>query len=132
MVVPRFVGAALEGKPLTVHGDGLQSRCFCDVRDVVEVLPRLLGTPACHGRVFNVGSDRPIGIAALADLVIRTLGSASTRRSIPYSEVFPSGFEDLQQRQPDLARLRAAVGFRPTRSLEETIRDVASSMGGRQ
>lgn len=128
MVLPRFVAAALQGEPLPVYGDGSASRCFCDVRDVVEVLPRMLASPACRGRVFNVGTDRPITISALADLVIRTLGSSSTKRFLPYTEAYPSGFEDLRQRQPDLTRLRAAVGFDPRIPLEQTIRDVAAAM----
>ncbi len=128
MVLPRFVRAALDGAALEVHGDGGQSRCFCDVRDVVKALPLLLGNPACRGRVFNVGSDQPISIAALADLVLRTTGSASTLRMVPYTEVYGSGFEDLRQRRPDLTRIREAVGFRPEISLEETIRAIAGSM----
>ncbi len=135
MVLPRFVQAALAGGPLTVFGDGAQTRCFCDVRDVVEVLPRMLASPACHGRVFNVGSDRAISIAELARLVIRTLSSGAGTRSIPYTEAYPAGFEDLQQRQPDLRRLREAIGFDPRHTLEQTIRDIAATMttvaGGR-
>lgn len=127
MVLPRFVQAALAGRPLPVHGSGRQTRCFCDVRDVVEALPRLLATPACRGRVFNVGSDRPIAIGDLADLVIRTLGSGSHKQLIPHEEIYPQGFEDLQQRQPDLTRIRAAIGFEPRRTLEQTIRDIAGS-----
>ncbi|MBL9031283.1 MAG: NAD-dependent epimerase/dehydratase family protein [Phycisphaerae bacterium] len=128
MVLPRFVHAARADEPLTVYGDGSASRCFCDVRDVVQALPRLLEARACHGRVFNLGSDRPITIATLADLVVRTLGSRSTIRRVPYSEAFPAGFEDLKQRQPDLARIRAAIGFAPAIPLERTIQDVASAM----
>ncbi len=133
MVLPRFVAAALSGEPLIVHGDGTQSRCFGHVLDVVGVLPLLLATNACHGRVFNVGSDRPITIADLADLVIRTLGSRSTIHRIPYAEAFagaPGTFEDLHRRQPDLRRIREAVGFEPRRSLETTIRDVADHLRG--
>lgn len=128
MVLPRFVGAALRNEPLTIYADGSATRCFCDVRDVVDVLPRLLATPACHGRVFNVGSDVPVSILALADMVIRTTASQSGKKFIAYSEVYPAGFEDLQQRQPDLRRLRAAVagGFTPRINLEQTIRDVAA------
>ena len=130
MVLPRFVSAAVRNEPLTVFGTGAQTRCFCDVRDVVGALPRMLATPACRGRVFNVGSDSPISIAALADLVIRTIGSKSDRRKVPYGEAYPPGFEDLQQRQPDLRRLREAIGFDPRHSLERTIRDIASWMQG--
>lgn len=128
MVLPRFVRAALAGEALDVHGDGKQSRCFCDVRDVVESLPRLLGAQACWGRVFNVGSDEPISIGSLAELVIRTLSSRSTVRLVPYSQAFSSGFEDLRARVPDLRRVREAIGFVPRIPLTQTIRDVASAM----
>jgi UDP-glucose 4-epimerase len=130
MVLPRFVRAAIAGDEIPVYGDGTASRCFCDVRDVVELLPRMMAADSCRGRVFNVGSDRSISIAALADQVIRTLGSRSTKRFLPYAEAFGAGFEDLKQRQPDLSRLRAAVGFAPRVSLEQTIRDVAASLRG--
>jgi UDP-glucose 4-epimerase len=128
MVLPRFVGAAIEGRPLPVYGDGSASRCFCDVRDVADALPRMLAARACDGRVFNVGSDRPITMSDLADLVVRTLGSRSAKRLIPYEEAYPTGFEDLRQRQPDLSRLRDAIGFEPRIPLEQTIRDIAASM----
>lgn len=130
MVLPRFVAAALRGEPLRVFGDGEQTRCFCDVRDTVRALPTLLGTRACHGRVFNVGSDQPISIAALARLVVRVLASGSEVVLSPYSEAYPSGFEDLRQRRPDLARITEAIGFRPTIPLEQTIKDIAESMLG--
>lgn len=128
MVLPRFVQAALRGEPLEVHGDGRQSRCFCDVRDVVTALPRLLGDRAAHGRVFNVGSDLAISIGELADLVIKTLDSRSVVRLIPYTQAYGAGFEDLMQRRPDLTRIREAVGFRPQIPLEETIRAVAQAV----
>lgn len=128
MVLPRFVQAAIEGRPLEVYGDGRQTRCFCDVRDVVEVLPRMLSNASCHGRVFNVGSDRVISIADLADLVIKVTESKSTKRLVPYSAAYGPGFEELGQRRPDLARIRAAVGFEPAIPLERTIRDVAASL----
>ncbi len=130
MVLPRFVSAALAGRELEVHGDGTQSRCFCDVRDVVGVLPRLLGAPACAGRVFNVGSDRAITIGDLAALVIRVLGSTSGIRHVAYERAYARGFEDLMQRQPSLERIRAAVGFSPTRTLEQTILDLAAHLRG--
>lgn len=127
MVLPRFVEAALAGRPLEVHGDGQQARCFCDVRDVAPALPRLLGTHACHGRIFNVGSDRSITIAGLAELVVRTLGSRSEVRFVPYDQAYGQGFEDLRARQPDLSRIRKAIGFEPSTALEATIRDVAAA-----
>ena len=131
MVLPRFVAAALEGRDLEVHGDGRQSRCFCDVRDVVPALPRLLETPACRGQVFNIGREEPITIHALAELVVRTLGSTSRIRLVPYAEAFAAGFDDLLVRQPDLARIRGAIGFSPKLSLEQTIRDLADEIRSR-
>jgi UDP-glucose 4-epimerase len=126
MVVPRLVGAALAGAPLEVHGDGRQTRCFCDVRDVVDVLPRLLALPVCRGRVFNVGHDEPIEIGTLADLVRRTLESASPIVYVPYEQAFGKGFDDLRHRRPDLRRLREATGFRASIPLVQTIRDIAA------
>lgn len=125
MVLPRFVAAARAGEPLKVHGDGMQSRSFADVRDIVLALPTLLGTPACHGRVFNVGSDRSLTIMELAQLVVATLGSASAIERVPYSAVFGAGFEDLRLRKPDLTRLREAIHYEATIPLEQTIRDLA-------
>ncbi|MBM4108536.1 MAG: NAD-dependent epimerase/dehydratase family protein [Phycisphaerae bacterium] len=128
MVLPRFIRAALEGRPLEVFGDGRQSRCFCDVRDVVAALPMLLASPACAGRVFNLGSDRPITIEELACLVIRVTGSRSEVRFVPYDKAYPEGFEDLRARRPDLTRIRQAIGFSPSIPLERTVRDTAASV----
>lgn len=128
MVLPRFVEAALRGDPLVVHGDGSQTRCFCDVRDVADALPRMLGSPACVGGVFNLGSDEEITILQLAELVISTLQSTSTIERIPYARAFPEGFEDLPRRRPDLTLIRDAIGFSPRLGLEQTILDVAASL----
>ena len=128
MVLPRFIGAALEGVPIKVHGDGAQTRCFCDVRDVVPALPRLIAPPACTGKVFNLGSDQPISIMALARLVNQTLGSDAGIRTVPYDEAFGPGFEDLLQRKPDLTRIRRAIGFDRRIPLSRTILDVADEM----
>lgn len=127
MVLPRMVQAALLGQAIEIHGDGRQSRCFCDVRDVAEALPRLLADERAFGRVFNVGSDSPVSIAELADLVIRVTGSASKKHFVSYTDVFGSGFEDLRHRRPDLRRIRGLIGFAPGRSLEQTINDVAAA-----
>lgn len=128
MVLPRFVEAALAGQPLSVFGDGTQSRCFCDVRDVVGVLPELMSQDACLGRVFNVGSDQPITINELAQAVIQTTGSDSKIEHVPYSDAYPQGFEDLRRRRPDLTRLRSAVGFEARVPLEKTITDLAETI----
>lgn len=128
MVLPRFVERAIANEPLDVHGDGRQSRCFCDVRDVVPALLALHERPICRGRVYNVGRDEPITIEALARMVIRVLGSRSEIRFVPYSEAFNVQFDDLQVRQPDLTRLREAISFEPRIPLESTIRDLAAAL----
>lgn len=128
MVLPRFVRAALAGRPLAVHGDGRQVRCFCDARDVTRAMLALVGDSECHGRVFNVGTDRAISIADLADLVIRLTGSLSIKQFVPYESVFGQGFEDPRERRPHLARIRAAIGFEPRWTLEETIIEIAAAM----
>ena len=127
MVLPRFVRAALKGEPIEVHGDGTQSRCFCDVRDVVPAIVRLFDDPENHGRVYNIGSDSPVTIGELAEFVRSRLDSDSPIRRIPYEEAFNSGFDDLRAREPDLTRIRQAIGFRPAIGLEQTIDDLAAS-----
>jgi UDP-glucose 4-epimerase len=129
MVLPRFVRAALEGRAIEVYGDGTQTRCFCDVRDVVQAFPALLDQPAALGRVFNVGSDQPISIYDLATTVVRTLASASSVRLVPYAEAYAPGFEDLRDRRPDLSRIRTLIGWQSRLPLDRTIRDVAASLG---
>jgi UDP-glucose 4-epimerase len=94
------------------------------VRDVAAALPRLLNRAECHGRVFNVGGDRPITVEDLAELVIRVTGSTSTIQHVPYSEVFGASFEDLAIRVPDISRLRAAIGFEAHIALDRTIQDL--------
>lgn len=126
MVLPRFVGAAIENKPIEVYGSGEQTRCFCDVRDVVQALPELLAGRSCHGQVFNLGSDAPISIRDLAERVVRVLGSRSRIVSVPYSEAYARGFEDLHQRRPDLRKIRDRIGFSPRITLDQTIRDIAA------
>lgn len=128
MVLPRFVQAALCDEPIRVFGDGEQTRCFCDVRDVVAVLPTLLGSSEAHGRVFNIGSDRPISIMDLAQLVVSELSSASSIVKTPYADAYPQGFEDLRHRRPDLSRVRSITGFDPEYTLNRTIVDIAEEI----
>jgi UDP-glucose 4-epimerase len=128
MVLPRFVAAALEGRPLAVHGDGRQSRCFCDVRDSAPALPRMLETPLCIGKVMNLGDDRSIQIRELAELVKRTLASDSPITLVPYREAFGDRFDDLRDRRPDLTRVREAIAFKARIPLEQTIRDLANEI----
>jgi len=122
MVLPRFIAAAKAGTPLKVHGDGLQTRCFCYVGDTVEALVRLLDCPAARGEVFNVGSTEEINILELARLVVSTLGSSSPIEFVPYSEAYAPGFEDMRRRKPVIDKLAAVTGFTPATSLREIIR----------
>lgn len=128
MVLPRFIAAALAGRPIQVYGDGSQVRCFCDVRDVVTALPTLLASSTACGRVFNVGNDQPVSILELAHLVKSTLASSSDIEMIAYRDAYGAGFEDLAARQPNLNRLRAEIGFAPAISLTQTIRDIAAHL----
>jgi len=130
MVVPRFVERALAGADIEIYGDGSQSRCFCDVRDVVRALPALLDSPPAAGRVFNIGSDDSLTINQLAQAVIRETRSNSAVRFVRYSDAYEPGFEDLILRKPALARVRSAINFSPAYTLERTIRDVAAWISG--
>lgn len=124
MVLPNFVQSALDGEPLTVHGDGKQSRCFGHVLDVVEALVRLMNTPEALGQVFNIGNDQEISIEGLAKQVIEATGSSSEIRYVAYDTVYPAGFEDMMRRVPDVSRLKSVTGFRPERPLSQIIDDI--------
>ena len=125
MVVPRFVQQALAGRPITVHGDGTQTRCFCHVADVVKALVdlMLLGE-AAHGEVFNIGAQEEISMLSLADRVREMTGSESDIHVIPYDEAYEEGFEDMPRRYPDISKIGAAIGWSPTQSLDEILGDV--------
>ena len=125
MVVPTFVQQALSGRPIRVHGDGTQTRCFCHVDDVVRGLVGImqLGEDA-HGEVFNIGSQEEISILALADRVREMTGSESEIQLVPYEEAYEKGFEDMPRRYPDTTKLGRALGWSPTRSLDEILSDV--------
>lgn len=124
MVVPNFVQAALEGRPLLVHGTGEQSRCFGHVKDVVESLIRLMAEPAARGQVFNIANDQEVTIRQLAEQVIAATGSRSEIKLVPYDSVYPVGFEDMARRLPDVSKLQRTIGFRPRRGLPEIISDI--------
>ncbi len=126
MVVPRLVAQALAGEQLTVYGDGRQTRCFCHVADVVGALSGLLSDERAAGEVFNVGSTEEVSIIALAERVIALTGSSSEIGLIPYDEAYGAGFEDMDRRVPDIAKVGALIGWSPTRSLEDIIADVAA------
>jgi UDP-glucose 4-epimerase len=124
MVLPRFVKQALLGVPLTVYGDGKQSRCFSSVQDVVEGVVRLARSEKAVGGIFNIGSDQEISIENLAKRVRDLAGSSSPIEYVPYDKAYEQGFEDMQRRVPDLARIRETVGFVPSVGLDELIRSV--------
>jgi UDP-glucose 4-epimerase len=127
MVVPKFVQQALAERPITVYGDGTQSRCFCHVQDVVTALVdlMLLGEPA-YGEVFNIGSQEEITVSDLARRVRAMTGSASEIQLVPYDEAYEQGFEDMPRRLPDIAKIGAAIGWSPTRDLDSILDDVVS------
>lgn len=124
MVLPRFVEAALAGRPLVVHDDGRQVRCFAHVKDVVAAVVKLVETTGAHGRVFNIGSDQPVTILELAQRVVRIAGSSSPIEFQSYAEAYDPDFEDIRHRVPDLSRLRATIGFAPANDLDAIIGDV--------
>jgi UDP-glucose 4-epimerase len=127
MVLPSFVRAALAGQPLTVYGDGTQSRCFCHVSDTVGALARLIEHPDATGQLFNIGSEEEITIAELARLVKSMTGSASPIRYIPYEEAYEEGFEDMHRRVPDTSRVKKLLGFRTTYNTRQIIQSVIDS-----
>jgi UDP-glucose 4-epimerase len=131
MVLPNFAAQALTGEPITVYGDGSQSRCFGHVQDAVEALLRLLATPSSVGEVFNVGSDEEVTILRLAEMVRDAAGSRSEIRLVPYAEAYAEGFEDMQRRVPDLAKLERTIGFRPRTPLATIITDVVADQRAR-
>ncbi len=122
MVIPNFVKQALLGHPITVFGDGTQTRCFTDVRDVVGQLTALAESPAAVGEVFNVGNDREeVTILELAKRVKARAGSKSEIVLVPYEKAYEEGFEDMQRRVPDLSKLRALTGYEPQVTLDEVL-----------
>ncbi|MEV5744006.1 NAD-dependent epimerase/dehydratase family protein [Microbispora rosea] len=121
MVIPRLVRQALAGVPLTVHGDGTQTRCFAHVRDVVRALLLLLDDERAVGRTFNVGSSDEVSILELAKLIIELSGSTSGVDLVPYAQAYGSGFEDMTRRVPDTGRLRELTGWTPALSLDDIL-----------
>jgi UDP-glucose 4-epimerase len=127
MVVPRLIRQALDGEPLTVYGDGSQTRCFGHVADVVRAIVALLDTPAAIGETVNVGCTEEISILDLAKRIKAVLGSDSPIRLVPFEQAYGRGFEDMQRRVPDVAKLRALTGWVPQRSLDDVLRDTIAA-----
>jgi UDP-glucose 4-epimerase len=124
MVIPRFVERALTNAPLEVHGDGVQTRCFCHVHDTVGALVGLMDAQSASGEIFNVGSSERISIIELAERVIALTESTSEIRFIPYDRVYGQGIEDMLHRAPAIDKVQAAIGWTPQLDLDRILRDV--------
>jgi UDP-glucose 4-epimerase len=121
MVIPNFVRQALSGQPITVFGDGTQSRSFTYVRDVVKAMVALIDEPRAVGQVFNIGNGKEISIGELAVRIKQMTGSASPIVEIPYDRAYEAGFEDMPRRVPDIQKIRTLVGYEPTVELDEIL-----------
>lgn len=142
MVVPRFAEQAYRGEPITVYGDGLQSRCFCDVEDVVEAIIGLTNCREAVGEVFNIGSSSEVTILQLAEKVLRAADAAKGTSSdegpsavqdgrivmVPYEEAYEAGFEDMRRRVPETSKIRQATGWEPQHTLEDTLDRIVKSL----
>ncbi|MHC4606206.1 MAG: NAD-dependent epimerase/dehydratase family protein, partial [Planctomycetota bacterium] len=128
MVVPRFVEQALGGGPLTVYGDGKQSRCFGYVGDVVDAVVRLSREKKAYGEVFNIGNDEEISIRDLAELVRKKVNPSAKIEYVPYEKAYEEGFEDMRRRMPDLSKIRSFIEYRPTLGIEEIVERVAEDV----
>lgn len=128
MVLPRFVRQSLANEPLTVYGDGMQTRSFCYVGDVIGALLAILDNDATIGEIYNLGNPQEVRILDLAHEVIRQTGSTSTVRFVPFDEAYAAGFEEIHRRVPDIAKLQQTVGFVPRVTLNEIIASVIESV----
>ena len=124
MVVPRFIRQALQDQPLTIYGDGLQSRCFTDVSDVTRTIASLAECPQAVGEVFNIGSIEEVTILELAERIIHISGSSSTLKFIPYDQAYTPGFEDMRRRVPAVDKLTQVIDYQPRHSLNNTLERV--------
>ena len=124
MVIPRLVQQALAGQPLTVYGDGRQTRCFCNVRDTVRAVVTLSAEPRATGEIFNVGSNEEVTILDLARRILARSGSRSEIKLIPYDQAYAPGFEDMHRRVPDIRKIKTMIGWQPTVPLDETLGQV--------
>jgi nucleoside-diphosphate-sugar epimerase len=131
MVIPRFVGKALAGEPLEIHGDGTQTRSFCHVQDTIRAAQGLMDTRETSGQIFNIGSAERVRILDLAHRVIGLTESPSELRFIPHEEVYELGVEDVLHREPSIEKIGAAIGWTPSRSLDEILADVIAYERGK-
>lgn len=128
MVMPRFISQALKNESITVYGTGKQSRCFLHVKDAVCALIKLVEEPKAVGEVFNLGSQEEVTIEQLAKKVIEITKSGSRIEYIPYERAYEEGFEDMQRRVPDITKINKLIGFKPTYTLSEIIKDIMQHM----
>ena len=125
MVLPRFVQSALKNEPITIYGDGTQSRVFCHVADAVQAIATMTATDSTIGNVYNVGGTGEVTIKQLAEQVLAVTGSQSQITYTPYSEAYPAGFEDIQRRVPDISKVKSSINWIPTKDLKQIINDIA-------
>jgi len=128
MVVPRFVQSAVKNKPLTIYGDGTQSRVFCHVLDAIDAVLKITKDDKTIGEVFNVGGEGETNIQKLAEKIITNTQSKSKITFTPYSDAYPAGFEDMQRRVPDITKAKTSLNWKPSRDLDQIISDVAASI----
>jgi UDP-glucose 4-epimerase len=128
MVLPRFVQAALANQPITIYGDGSQSRVFCHVQDAVKAILTLAATDSTIGDVFNVGGVGETTVKELAEKIIKQTNSTSTITYTKYEDAYPAGFEDMPRRVPDITKIKKTINWAPANTLDSIIDDVASSM----
>jgi len=124
MVIPRLIQQAVTGQPLTVYGDGQQTRCFCNVKDMVRAMVALVAEPGAVGEIFNVGGTEEISILNLARRILARSGSRSEIKRIPYDEAYEAGFEDMRRRVPDITKIQTMIGWNPTITLDQTLDEV--------
>jgi UDP-glucose 4-epimerase len=136
MVIPRFVQQSLRGEPLTIYGDGEQSRCFLHVKDAVNAILALANSPEATGCVFNIGSTHEVSIKSLAEQILAAVEAQGKRPKtpdqdpivyVPYEEAYTEGFEDMERRAPDISRIKQLIGWQPQVNLEDTLKDIISS-----
>lgn len=128
MVLPRLMGQALAGEPLTVFGDGTQRRCFCDVQDVVRAIYDLSQDRDASGKIFNIGSNEEISIRDLAQRIVQITHGNSQIVLVPYEQAYPAGFDDMMRRVPDITRIKAQIGWEPKLTLDDIIQRVRNDM----
>jgi UDP-glucose 4-epimerase len=128
MVIPRFVESALKGENVSIYGDGMQTRVFCHVLDTVDALTKIVETDKSIGEVYNLGGIGEISITDLAKQIISQTNSKSEVKYISYEDAYPTGFEDMERRVPDISKIQATIDWAPKRNLDQIIKDVAATL----